>query len=134
MESDGDQMAEVMYLLYDGQCPICHHYVTKLRLEQAAGKLMLINAREQNTLLDEVKAAGLDIDNGMVLKIGDQLYYGSDAIHRLALMGTRSGLFNRLNFLIFRSKILSMLLYPICKSFRDVLLWALRIPKINEAQ
>lgn len=127
-------MSDVMYLLYDGQCPICHHYVTKLRLEQAVGQLVLVSAREPSALRDEVKAKGLDIDNGMVLKIGDQLYDGSDAIHRLALMGTRCGLFNRLNALIFRSKMLSTLLYPLCKTFRDMLLWWLRIPKIRDAK
>ncbi|MGH8665763.1 MAG: hypothetical protein ACREUX_15990 [Burkholderiales bacterium] len=34
-------------------------------------------------LMDEITAAGLDIDQGMVLKLRGQMYYGADAIHVL---------------------------------------------------
>lgn len=126
-----DDTPDTIYLLYDGQCPVCHTYVTKLRIEKAAGKFVLISAREPSALLDEVNAKGINIDEGMVLKMGNQLYHGKEAIHRLALLGTKSGVFNRINFLIFRSRTLSTLLYPLCKCARDILLWALRIPKIQ---
>ena len=38
--------------------------------------------------MDEITAAGLDIDQGMVLKVGGTLHYGADAIHALSLLGT----------------------------------------------
>ena len=79
----------------------------------------------------EITSQGLDIDQGMVLKMGDQLYYGSDAIHALALIGSRSGVFNRLNYWIFKSKTVSSILYPILRFCRNLLLKILGKCKIN---
>ena len=72
-----------------------------------------------------------DMDQGMVLKIGEELYYGSDAIHVLALISSPSGLFNRLNYWVFRSQVLSRLIYPLLRFFRNLLLKALRKTRIN---
>jgi len=81
--------------------------------------------------MQEITARGLDIDQGMVLKMGDQLYYGADAIHALALISSRSGLFNKLNYWIFCSKRVSAWLYPILRSMRNLLLKILGKTKIN---
>lgn len=81
--------------------------------------------------MDEITAAGLDIDQGIVLKMDEGLYYGSDAIHALALMSSRAGFFNRINAAVFRSRRLSAVLYPLLRFFRNLLLKALRKPKVN---
>ena len=81
--------------------------------------------------MDNITKQGLDIDQGMVLKIDEQLYYGSDAIHALALISSQSGIFNRFNYWIFRSKRISRLLYPVLRFFRNLLLKLLNKTKIN---
>ena len=81
--------------------------------------------------MSEITALGLDIDQGMVVKMNDQIYYGADAIHALALISSRSGLFNRLNYWAFRSKTVSRFLYPLLRSCRNLLLKILRRTKIN---
>jgi len=81
--------------------------------------------------MDEITDQGLDIDQGMVLKMGGQLYYGSDSIHALALISTQSGIFNRLNYWLFRSKAISKCLYPILRFCRNLLLKFLGKTKIN---
>jgi hypothetical protein len=91
----------------------------------------MVDARENSDVLNEITTHGLDIDQGMVLKMGSQLYYGSDAIHALALIGSRSGLFNRINYWIFRSKAVSRFLYPVLRFFRNLLLKFLGRTKIN---
>jgi hypothetical protein len=78
-----------------------------------------------------VSQRGWEIDQGMVLKMGDALYYGADAIHALALIGSSSGAFNRLNYWIFRSAWRAAVLYPVLRNFRNVLLKALGKTKIN---
>jgi hypothetical protein len=78
-----------------------------------------------------INARGLDIDQGMVLKLDDQLYCGADAIHALALLSTDSGIFNRLNYWLFRSAWLSRLLYPVLRALRNLLLKLLGRRKIN---
>ena len=118
-------------LIYDAECPVCDFYCRLVRIPASVGKLTLVDARESSAAMEEITRAGLDIDQGMVLKIGDELYYGSDAIHALALISSPSGLFNRLNYWVFRSRVLSRLIYPLLRFFRNLLLKALRKTRIN---
>jgi len=118
-------------LIYDAECPVCDVYCRLVRIRASVGKLKLVNARESTAVMDEVTRAGLDIDQGMVLKIGEELYYGSEAIHALALISSPSGLFNRLNYWVFRSQVLSRSIYPLLRFFRNLLLKALRKTRIN---
>ena len=84
-----------------------------------------------NDDLDEITRAGLDIDQGMVVKAGGNLYYGADAIHALALLGTNSGLFNRIARLSFRYRPVARVLYPMLRLCRNLLLKYLGKTKIN---
>lgn len=118
-------------LVYDRECPACEAYCQIVRVRKTVGDLTIIDAREQSPVMDEVTRAGLDIDQGMLLKIGDELYYGADAIHALSLIGSRSGLFNRLNYWLFRSEWRAAVLYPVLRSVRNLLLKALGKSKIN---
>jgi predicted DCC family thiol-disulfide oxidoreductase YuxK len=118
-------------LIYDKECPACNAYCQIIRIRETVGDLKIIDAREKSKILDEITELGLDIDQGMVLKMGDQLYYGSDAMHALALISSRSGLLNRVNYWIFKSKSVSSWLYPVLRLFRTLLLKMLGKTKIN---
>lgn len=123
-----------LVLVYDEQCPFCDAYVRMVRVRAAAGTLKLLSAREGGPEMDRITALGLDVDEGMVLIAGDELYYGSDAIHALSLLSSRSGLFNRLNFLVFRSKALSRVIYPVLRAGRNLALKLLRRSRINNLE
>jgi predicted DCC family thiol-disulfide oxidoreductase YuxK len=118
-------------LVYDKECPACDTYCQIVRIRETAGDLKIIDAREKSEVLDEITELGLDIDQGMVLKMGGQLYYGSDAMHALALISSRSGLLNRINYSIFKSKSVSSWLYPVLRLFRNLLLKMLGKTRIN---
>ena len=120
-----------IFLVYDQECPLCDAYCRLIRVRETAGTLRLVNARDASAVMDEITAQDLDIDQGMVLKVENVLYYGSDAIHALSLLSSPSGMFNRVNYWIFRSKRLSRILYPVFRFFRNLLLKALRKTKIN---
>ena len=122
---------EEILLVYDKQCPVCDNYCRLMRIRESIGELRLVDAREPGAVMDEITTRGWDIDQGMVLKMGDRLYYGSDAIHALALISSRSGIFNRLNYWMFKSRTLSHIFYPILRFFRNLLLKLLRRTKIN---
>src|SRR6185312_9714082 len=96
-------MTPGLTLIYDGQCPVCSSYVRYVRLKNSAGPLTLINARDGGELVDSVRRAGLDLDEGMVLIYGGRLYHGADCIHMMALLSSRSGVFNSINAALFRS-------------------------------
>ena len=118
-------------LVYDKECPACNNYCQMVRIRESVGELKLVDAREPGKIMREITGAGLDIDQGMVLKMGDTLYHGSDAIHMLSLIGSPSGIFNRFNYWAFRSKTIAKILYPVLRFFRNLLLKYLRKTKIN---
>lgn len=122
---------EEILLIYDKECPACHYYSQTVRIRQSVGILKIIDAREDSEVMKKITAQGLDIDQGMVLKMGDKLYYGTDAIHALALLSTKSGLFNKFNYWVFKSAAVSKLLYPLLRSCRNLLLKILGKTKIN---
>ncbi len=122
---------EKLILVYDKECPLCDAYSRMVRVRAAAGDLQLINARDGGPVVDDLTSRGLDIDEGMVLIAGDNLYYASDAIHALSLLSSQSGFFNRINYHIFKSKRLSGLLYPVLRAGRNLLLKLLGRTRIN---
>lgn len=122
---------EEILLVYDRECPACNSYCQVIRIRESVGDLRIVDARENSEIMNEITSQGHDIDQGMVLKMGGQLYYGSDAMHALALIGSRSGILNRMNYWVFKSKTVSAILYPVLRFFRNLLLKILRKTKIN---
>ena len=118
-------------IVYDGECPFCRNYCKLVRMKDTVGSLRLVDARESSSIMQEVTDIGLDIDQGMVVKFKSRIYYGSDAINVLSLLSSHSDWFNRINFLIFRSKRVSLVLYPFLRTCRNFALWLLNIPKID---
>ncbi len=109
-------------LLYDGDCPVCKNFVRRMRLKQDFGDLRLLDARQPSAERTRVEDMGLDLNKGFVLFVGDEVYFADRAIQTLALMSSRSGLFNRLNYHVFRHAGLSRVLYPILATGRLILL------------
>ena len=118
-------------LIYDKQCPACNLYCNLLRIRESVGSLILLDARQGGAILEEITAAGLDVDQGMVVKVGSRLYYGAEAIHVLALMSTKAGVFNRLAYWWFASRHVANVLYPVLRRGRNLLLKLLGRTKIN---
>jgi predicted DCC family thiol-disulfide oxidoreductase YuxK len=120
------------WIVYDGQCPFCSRYVQLLRLRESLGAVRLIDAREGGPIVEELQRAGVDLDEGMVLKLDDRLYHGHDCIHVLALLSTPSGLFNRINAAVFRSAPTARMLYPVLRAGRNAVLRLLGRGKIRQ--
>ncbi|MDP7537080.1 MAG: DCC1-like thiol-disulfide oxidoreductase family protein [Methylococcales bacterium] len=120
-----------LLLVYDKQCPACNYYCQLIRINETVGELTLIDARDNNPIMEKITAQGLDIDQGMVLVIAGKIYYGSEAIQALALLSSRSGLFNRLNYQIFKYPAIAKKLYPLLRMSRNILLKILHKTKIN---
>ncbi len=119
------------YLVYDGDCPACRHYVRFVRFRDAVGVVELINAREANEWVAHLRLQGMPLDDGMVLVYAGRYFHGADAIHQMALLANRSGGFNRATACLFQSRRLTGFLYPILKTLRNALLWTLRRSKID---
>ena len=120
-----------IHLVYDRECPVCEFYCQRVDVSPGAGRLVRVDAREDSLIMDEITSANLDIDAGMVLKVGDAIYYGSDAIHQLALLSSRKGLVNRLAYTLFRHPRIARILYPALAACRNLLLKVLGRSRIN---
>lgn len=125
-----------VWFVYDGDCPICSVAARGLRIKQAVGNLHLVDARTDidHPILKEVRDLRLDLDQGMVIKFRDTCYHGADALHVMALLGTGQGWFNRINALLFRSKLLSAICYPPMRAGRNLLIWLHGAPKIDNLE
>ena len=121
-------------LVYDTRCPVCQMYCSMVRIRKSFGELQLLDARQGGELVDEITARGWDIDQGMVLKLEQELYYGADAIHALSLLSSRNGIFNRINYWIFKHPLRAKLFYPVLRSCRNILLKVLNRSKINNLE
>ena len=109
-------------LIYDGECPVCIAYSDAVDTDSSAGALKRIDARSDNALVKRATEEGLDLDDGMVLVHQGKLYHGADALHMMARLAPRKGLSNRLNRLLFGSRTLSHLSYPLLRAGRNGLL------------
>ena len=112
-------------LVYDGDCPVCSVYVTRMRLNQAVGRLVLIDARQEPGLVKRLEGFGYELDDGLLLNVDGQYYHGAAAVQVLALMSSRSDWFNRLNYRLFRSSTTAAIVYPPLVVGRRALLWLL---------
>ena len=118
-------------LVYDKECPACDMYCQLVKIQKNYNELKIIDAREKSDVMEEISAHGFDIDEGMILKMDGKLYYGSNAIHTLAMISNRSDMFNWLNYWLFRSESISNSLYPILRFCRGLLLKFLGKTRIN---
>jgi predicted DCC family thiol-disulfide oxidoreductase YuxK len=110
--------------IYDGECPLCTRAARAFRIRQAVGGLRLIDGRTErdHPLMKEVNARGIDLDEGMAIFYEGAFYHGWDALHLMALIGSESGWFNRINARLFRSKTAARLCYPPLRGMRNLLL------------
>lgn len=121
------------WLAYDGECPFCARYTAWMDIQAHFGPMKLVNLRENPALLADLERRGYDVDNGMVLFHDGEYFHGVDAVHRVALISTDSGMFNKINRFIFRHRWLSRILYPVMVFGRNLTLKILGRKKIHQS-
>lgn len=126
-----DHTPKDSYLIYDGECPFCSAYVRMSRLQETIPSFRLIDARDNGPEVQAARKAGHVIDDGMLLMFEGQAFHGADAMTRLALLSSSSGVLNRLNFYIFRNHALSSALYPILRAGRNLTVRLLGVSKLG---
>lgn len=110
---------------YDGDCPLCRSYTSRIRLKHSAGVVELVDARVHTDERRKLEQAGYRLDDGMVVQAGEQAYHGTEAVNVLALLSSRSGWFNRVNYRVFCSPRAAKVLYPAMVAGRRALLFLL---------
>ena len=101
--SDSPQAIERVWLVYDGECPLCSHYAEYIRLSRSVGEFILVDARRGGPIVEEIRRLAHDLNDGMVVKVGERFYIGHEALNVLALLCDSRGVFNRTNRWLFGS-------------------------------
>lgn len=107
-------------IVYDGDCPFCSSYVRLVRLRDNVGQVRLINARELHTSLLEQLAKSCNLDRGMLFGWKGRLYYGGEAINRLALLSSDSNLLRKFSAWSLSKPAVSNALYPFLRFGRNI--------------
>lgn len=128
--------AEAIWFVYDGACPICQTGACYYRPRPSAGRLHVVDGRteKEHPVVKEIKEAGLDLDEGMVIKYRGRLYHGRKALHLMATLGEDMSFFNKVNNRLFRSAWRTDILYPYLKAARNLALKVKGIGKIRNLQ
>ncbi len=106
------------YLLYDKDCPFCRNYMKYQEMKENFSDIKILNARDNMELVKELKMLNYNIDDGMILKIEDKIYFGDEVLNFLAKNGKNKNFVSSLTNILFKSYFISKMLYPIFKYFR----------------
>lgn len=131
MLQEPQYMSNTLYLIYDGECPLCRNSAQAIKIKESVGHLEIINARSSHPLVAEAIEKGFDLNEGIVVKHNDHYYSGADGIHFLALISSSSDLFNKINHAIFKYKWLSFIFYPLFRGVRNIILYINKTPLID---
>lgn len=129
---NSDQPPAELALIYDGECPLCTAYGGAVEVDAAnARTVRRIDARSDDALVHEVVAAGLDLDEGMVVVHHGKFHHGADALLLMARLAPCHGTKNRLNRLFFGSRTRARVAYPLLRAGRNFMLRLLGRGKIG---
>ena len=117
-------------IIYDNGCPACSFYISISHIKEKFGKVNLIKARDNQKISNYIKSMNIDINEGMIVIFDNELYYGSDAINILSILGKKTSFINFITINIFRFKLFSKIIYPLLKIGRRTLLLILGIKLI----
>ena len=121
-----------IWVVYDGECPLCSRYVLLYQLRERGQRVHLIDARSEHPIVGDIRARNLDLNEGMVVRWRGQYHYGAEAMHLLATLAGDATSFNRLNRLVFSRPRLARALYPALVRGRKLLLRLLGRKPIGE--
>ena len=83
------------YVLYDGECPACAHYIAASGIRDKRPDVTLIDARSNPDLVAQHGSAGRDIDDSMIVVVDGVTYCGAAATQKIAEVGVPSTPYGR---------------------------------------
>lgn len=114
------------FVLYDGECPVCSNFVAWTNLRLVRPDIKLIDARTAPELVSAYRAEGVEINDNMVIRLGEMTMHGADAFGALARIGQPNSVALRGLMRWLSKPNVSRPLYPLMAAGRRTLLFLLR--------
>jgi predicted DCC family thiol-disulfide oxidoreductase YuxK len=122
----------VAVIAYDGDCPMCRNYVRLVKLRETAGSMKIFNLRDLSPEERRSIQSEYDLDSGMLFMIDGHIYYGDQALQKMAVLSGERGTFNHMNRIFFSNPAAAKFIYPALACGRGFLLKMLGRKKFRE--
>ena len=124
MGAETERAGENSKLIFDGQCPFCQAYVATLedQKKNTQAGLNKVDARCAPELVEQLTDKNIDINAGIVLIKGEAFFQGAEALTILARGHAAKGKINGLPHYLLRYRLLSILIYPVLRTLRNLFL------------
>ena len=119
------------YLLYDGECPVCEHYVLWTNLKATYPEIDLLNARNHQKLVNQLRLEGIEINDTMVLSVAGEKFIGSRAMAKLSEYVQPIRFHQKILKITTQEEKFLRILYPVLVKGRKLLLFLIRKTKIS---
>jgi predicted DCC family thiol-disulfide oxidoreductase YuxK len=110
------------FVLYDGECPICRSYMALARLRTLQPEIQILDARQQPALVRDMRARGHEVNDSILVQLGDRVYEGGAATRLIAQLGSANPLLNRFALYMIGGAPWGSALYPYLRATRNLLL------------
>ena len=117
-------------IYYDGECPFCSSFVKMSRLKSMYD-VSLFNLRDLPDKAEDFAKRGCDVDEGMIVQLNDEIYFGYEAVHIIAVLSNENKVLGRVYNLLFSNRVFVRFLYPFMRAGRNFTLFLLRRDKIK---
>lgn len=122
-----------IFIIYDGECPFCSDFMAVANMRKAGYELKLVNARDKfHPAVLIVRRAGLNLDNGMVVLVGELVLYGADAAHFIISHGNPKAFRAKIYRMLLSRITIARILYPMLVILRKAYFSLTRRGLINE--
>ena len=118
-------------IIYDGFCPFCSAYLRLLMIKDIIPNVEVFDAREYPELVRQLAESGYNLNSGLALLWGSDVYFGADAMHTIALLSSGPRMINHINYWLLKTKRRARLAYPVLRAGRAATLFLLRRSKIE---
>jgi len=124
MGAEAERAGECARLIYDGQCPFCQAYVATLedQKQNSQARLNKVDAHCAPELIEQLADKNIDINVGIVLIKGAEFFQGAEALTILARGHAAKGRINGLLHYLLHYRLLSILIYPVLRTLRNLYL------------
>ena len=124
MSVETERAEENSKLIFDGQCPFCQAYVATLddQKQNSQAGLNKVDARCAPELVEQLADKNIDVNAGIVLIKGEAFFQGAEALTILARGHAAKGGVNGLLHRLLRYRLLSILIYPVLRTLRNLYL------------